>query len=59
MAAASATRRARSARSTLVIFRWKPMFSATVMWGYSAYDWNTMAMSRSLGGSIVTSWSPM
>ena len=36
MAAASATRLARSLRSTLEILRWKPMFSATVMWGYSA-----------------------
>ncbi len=25
------------------------MFPRTVMWGYSAYDWNTIAMSRSWG----------
>ncbi len=34
------------------------MFSATVMWGYSAYDWNTMAMSRRFAGSAVTGSLP-
>ena len=35
------------------------MFSATVMCGYSAYDWKTIAMSRSFGGTSVTSRSPI
>ena len=35
------------------------MFSRTVMLGYSAYDWNTMAMSRSLGLTPLTTRSPM
>ena len=35
------------------------MFSATVMCGYSAYDWKTIAMSRSFGGTVVTSSSPI
>ncbi len=35
------------------------MFSATVMCGYSAYDWNTIAMSRPFGGTLVTSLPPM
>ena len=29
------------------------------MCGYSAYDWKTIAMSRSFGGTDVTSRSPM
>ena len=28
------------------------MFSATVMCGYSAYDWKTIAMSRSFGSTV-------
>ncbi|CAB4787238.1 unannotated protein [freshwater metagenome] len=35
------------------------MFSATVMCGYSAYDWKTIAMSRSFGATFVTSRSPI
>ena len=29
------------------------------MCGYSAYDWNTMAMSRSRGDSVFTTRSPI
>ena len=35
------------------------MFSRTVMLGYRAYDWNTIAMSRSLGLRWVTCRSAM
>ncbi|CAB5149071.1 unannotated protein [freshwater metagenome] len=35
------------------------MFSATDMCGYNAYDWNTIAISRSLGATFVTSLSPI
>ena len=49
----------RSDLATFFTLRWKPMFSATVMCGYSAYDWKTIAMSRSFGGTMVTSSSPM
>ncbi len=35
------------------------MFCATVMFGYSALLWKTIAMSRSLLGSQVTSRPPM
>ena len=57
--AASLTRRARSSFATPAIFSAKPMFSATVMCGYSAYDWKTIAMSRSFGATLVTSRSPI
>ena len=33
------------------------MLSYTVMCGYSAYDWNTIAMSRSRGGTSLTTRS--
>ena len=35
------------------------MFSATLRCGYSAYDWNTIATSRSLGGTSLTTRSLM
>ncbi len=35
------------------------MFRRTVMCGYSAYDWNTIAMSRSFGSTSFTTRSPM
>jgi hypothetical protein len=35
------------------------MLSRTVRWGYNAYDWNTIAMSRSLGSSALTMRSPI
>ena len=37
----------------------KPIFSNTVMCGYNAYPWNTMATSRSRGGRSLTMRSPM
>src|SRR5437868_9629272 len=30
------------------------MFSVTAMWGYSAYDWKTIAMSRARGATSLT-----
>ena len=35
------------------------MLPSTVMCGYSAYSWNTMAMSRSRAGNALTTRSPM
>ena len=35
------------------------MLSRTVRCGYSAYDWNTMAMSRSLGSRLFTTLPPI
>jgi hypothetical protein len=56
----SATRFNRVSRSrTLRTRRPNTMFSATERCGNSAYDWNTIEMPRSAGGSAVTSRSPM
>ncbi len=33
----------------------KPTLPATVIWGHSAYDWNTIPVLRLLGGVKVTS----
>ena len=54
MLAAFATRSLICAASTLRRFRPNARFSATVMCGYSAYDWNTIAMSRSIAGTSLT-----
>ncbi len=35
------------------------MFSRTVIDGYSAYDWNTIAMSRSFGDRSLTTLPSM
>ena len=35
------------------------MFSATLMCGNNAYFWNTIAMSRLFGATLVTSRPPM
>jgi hypothetical protein len=35
------------------------MLSRTVRCGYNAYDWNTIAMSRSLGSRSFTTLPPM
>src|SRR5690554_2740964 len=59
MSAAFLTRSSISFLGTLAILRANPMLSATDMWGYSAYDWNTMAMSRSPGERSLTTRSPM
>ena len=50
-----ASRRSRSAAPTSRTRSPKTMFSATERCGNSAYDWNTIAMFRCLGGSVVTS----
>src|SRR3954451_5989033 len=59
MRAASSTLRSISPLSTFASLSAKPMFSRTVMCGYSAYFWNTIAMSRSRGASSFTRSPPM
>src|SRR5471030_409728 len=55
MAAALSTFSRITARSTPASFSANDMFSNTVMCGYSAYDWNTIARSRFDDGSAVMS----
>ena len=58
----SAVRRTRSAawaRGTPAMRSAKAMLSPAVMCGYSAYDWNTIAMPRFDAGTSFTVRSPM
>ena len=59
MRAAFSTRSLISALGIFCNFSAKAMLSRTVRCGYSAYDWNTMAMSRSFGSRSLTTRSPM
>src|SRR5690554_1139846 len=56
--AAHLTFSSRSGPSTLCALSGKAMFRATVMCGYRAYDWKTIAIWRALGGRSVTSSPP-
>src|SRR5215207_5069793 len=57
--AASRTRRSISSFGTFWLRRPNARLSYTVMCGYSAYDWNTIATSRSAGATSLTTRSPM
>ena len=57
--AALSTRSLISALGIFFSLSAKAMLSRTVRCGYRAYDWNTMAMSRSLGSRSFTTLSPM
>ncbi len=54
LAPRSSTRSLISSLGIFFSFSAKAMLSRTVRCGYSAYDWNTMAMSRSLGSRSLT-----
>ena len=53
------TRVSISAFGTRASLREKAMLSNTVMCGYSAYVWNTIAMSRSFGSRSLTTLPPI
>ena len=57
--AAQLTRRSTSTRGVRPTRRPNDRLPRTVIVGYSAYDWNTIAMPRSLGSWPVTSAPPM
>ena len=59
ISAARSTRALISSAGIFVIFSAKAMFSATLMCGYSAKVWNTIATLRSRVCSVVTSRPPM
>ena len=59
MPAAVFTRRSMSSRGVPRMRSPNARLSNTVMCGYRAYDWNTIAMSRSRGGTSLTTRSPM
>src|SRR5882762_1522820 len=58
MSSASPVRRRRSAFATPRTFSPYSTFWATVMWGNSAYSWNTVLTSRVRAGQEVTSTPP-
>src|SRR5581483_8680196 len=57
--AASCTRRSISGFGTSKFRRLNARLSYTVMCGYSAYDWNTIATFRAPGATLFTTRSPM